>query len=103
MIHTFKFIGEGGAALELRLDDGKHDVVEESKNNTKKKAHLSLMSSVKKAIYNNGSMEQDKPPRIYSTRQMIQDIREEEGQKERDRIQKEGIGKVSIIIQKDKP
>lgn len=102
MIHIFKFIGEGGVVLELRLDDGKHEVVEELKNNTKKKAHLSLLSSVKKAINNNGAMEQDKPPRIHSTWQMIQDIREEEGQKERNRIQKEGIGKLSIIIQKDK-
>lgn len=81
MIHIFNFLGEGGAKLELRLDDGKDEIVEQAS-----KSHGSYNDIKKRHKHVN-------PPNLASTKQMLSDIREEEGQKERERILNEGINK----------
>lgn len=112
MIHSFKFIGEGGAVLELRLDDGKHEVVEELFREIDKQQKKTALNDPPnphfREVIERGLSEQlvnaaqDQALAIRRSRKLITDIREEEGQKERDRIQKEGVGKVSIVIKKDK-
>lgn len=109
MIHSFKFIGEGGAKLELRLDDGKHESVtfregdrivpvleEKTRQKTMEQVRESRTGMLKLKA------ESSQPRSLADTMKMLSEIREEEGQKERDRIQKEGVGKVSIVIKKDK-
>lgn len=104
MIHIFKFIGEGGAVLELRLDDGKHETVEESFREIEEEQQRTALRDppnqhLKESIEENMEYWRE---RELASKKMISEIREEEIQKERDRIQKEGIGKLSIVIQKDK-
>jgi len=104
MIHSFKFIGEGGTVLELRLDDGKHETVEELFREIDKEQKKTALKDPPNPYLREAIEQNDEywRKRELASKKRLSEIREEEGQKERDRIQKEGVGKVSIVIKKDK-